>query len=32
MKKEIDQIFHTADIKELLGIEKLENFINNTSF
>ena len=29
---EIHQIFHTTDIEKLLGIENLEDFINNTSF
>ena len=29
---EIHQIFHTNDIEKLLGIENLEDFINNTSF
>ena len=29
---EIHQIFHTNDIEKLLGIENLEEFINNTSF
>ena len=28
---EIHQIFHTTDIKKLLGIENFEDFINNTS-
>ena len=28
----INQIFHTTDIEKLLGIENLEDFINNTSF
>ena len=32
MGKEIHQIFHTTDIEKLLRIEKLEDFINNTSF
>ena len=29
---EIHQIFHTTDIEKLLGIENLQEFINNTSF
>ena len=28
---EIHQIFHTNDIEKLLGIENLDDFINNTS-
>ena len=30
--RKIHQIFHTTDIKELFGIENLDDFINNTSF
>ena len=29
---EILQIFHTTDTEQLLGIENLEEFVNNTSF
>ena len=29
---EIHQIFHTTDIEKILGIENLDDFINNTSF
>ena len=30
--REIHQIFHTNDIEKHLGIENLDDFINNTSF
>ena len=30
--EEIHQIFHTTDTEKLLGVENLEDFINNTSF
>ena len=32
LNEEIHKIFHTTDIEKLLGIENLEDFINNLSF
>ena len=32
LNEEIHKIFHTTDIEKLLGIENLEDFINNISF